>query len=134
MEGALKMPVALMIPCYIGTLYVHRRDKPFCLDEGSAAVRLRNISDGLSRTKEISVRKDWQISWLSLAFLSAYSVAQETERRRPVQSTAWLLLTLMAARVVIPRIKVALNGPTHIEAVSNDEVSFAFSTGLWALT
>jgi hypothetical protein len=50
-----------------------------CLDEGSAAVRLRTISDRLSRTKEIRVTKRLANLVLSLALLSAYSVAQETE-------------------------------------------------------
>jgi hypothetical protein len=98
-----------------------------CLDEGSAAVRLRKISDGLSRTKEISVAKRLANLVLSLAFLSAYSVAQETEE---TTGTVHGVVTADAdgGRVVIPRIKVALNGPTHIEAVSNDEGKFAFST------
>ena len=64
---------------------------------------------------------------LSLAFLSAYSVAQETEE---TTGTVHGVVTADAdgGRVVIPRIKVALNGPTHIEAVSNDEGKVAFST------
>ena len=63
---------------------------------------------------------------LSLALLSAYSVAQEAEE---TTGTVHVVVTADAdgGRVVIPGIKVTLNGPTHIEAVSNDEGKVAFS-------
>jgi hypothetical protein len=90
-------------------------------------VRLRKISDRLSRTEEIRVTKRLTNLVLSLALLSAYSVAQETEE---TTGTVHVLVTADpdGGRVVIPGIKVALDGPTDIEAVSNDEGKIALST------
>jgi hypothetical protein len=63
---------------------------------------------------------------LSLALLSSYSVAQETEE---TTGTVHGVLTtdVDGGRVVILGIKVTLNGPTHIEAVSDGEGKVAFS-------
>jgi hypothetical protein len=92
-----------------------------------AVVRLRKISDGLSRTEEIRVTKRLTNLVLSLALLSAYSVAQETE-----ETTGTVHVAVTAdpdgGRVAISGIKVALDGPTDIEAVSNDEGKVAFNT------
>ena len=54
----------------------------------------------------------------SLALLSAYSVAQKTGE---TTGTVYGVVTAdgEGGRVVIPEIKVILNGPTHLEAVSN---------------
>jgi hypothetical protein len=89
--------------------------------------------NGLSRTKEIRVTKRLANLVLSLALLSAYSIAQETEE---TTGTVHGVVTADAdgGRVVIPRIRVALDGPTHIEAVSNDEVSSCSAPCLSVLT
>jgi hypothetical protein len=84
------------------------------------------MSNKLSRTEEIRVTKRLANLVLSLALLSAYSVAQETEE---TTGTVHGVVTADAGggRVVVPRIKVILNGPAHIEAASNDEGRFAVS-------
>ena len=134
MEGALKVRVALMIPSNIGTFSAQVGEiGQVCFDEGGAAVHLRKISNRLSRTQEIRVTKRLANLVLSLALLSAYSVAQETEETTgAVHGVA--TADADGGRVVMPRIKVALNGPTHIEAVSNDEGKLRSAPCLSVLT